>query len=109
MNLPILLLVLPYSVISILINGKSDQKSLVLSLDSDTSNIVPNPESRSQVRNKRMTSNVELIAFKVESNIRYRYSRTHVTSHVRNKDDKSQEVTFQVILPETAFISKFTM
>ncbi|CAL8143934.1 unnamed protein product [Orchesella dallaii] len=52
----------------------------------------------------------EIYSFRIESDIKYRYSRTYVTSRVANKDPtKAQEVTFSVVLPETAFISKFIM
>lgn len=47
---------------------------------------------------------------KINSDIKYRYSRTHVSSSVANRDPSaSQEITFNVVLPETAFISKFVM
>ncbi len=54
-------------------------------------------------------SAVEYRKFYVESEIVSRYSTTRVTSVVRNGDDVSQELSFQVQLPETAFVSRFTM
>lgn len=48
--------------------------------------------------------------FLVHSDIRFRYSRTKVTSNVVNPSfDLSDEVKFDIRLPDTAFISKFSM
>ncbi len=47
--------------------------------------------------------------FHVESQIVNRYSTTTVTSVVFNGGNVSQELAFQVQLPEAAFISNFTM
>ncbi|CAG7716949.1 unnamed protein product [Allacma fusca] len=59
---------------------------------------------------KKDVSKPEIRSFQIHSNIRYRYCRTYVTSRVANPNaEQSQEVTFRVVLPETAFISKFTM
>ena len=52
----------------------------------------------------------EIYSFHIESNIRFRYSRTHITSRIVNRNSiQSSEARFHVILPETAFISKFLM
>lgn len=45
----------------------------------------------------------------IQSNVRNRFANTTVASKVRNLAQKSQEVTFSVVLPETAFISGFIM
>lgn len=45
----------------------------------------------------------------VNSLVQYRYAHTVVSSRVANPANKSQEVTFAVVLPETAFISSFAM
>ncbi len=47
--------------------------------------------------------------FRVEGQIVNRYSTTTVTSVVFNSADVSQELSFRVQLPDTAFISNFTM
>lgn len=52
---------------------------------------------------------IEYRKFHVESEIVSRYSTTAITSVVLNNDDVSRELSFQVQLPETAFISNFTM
>ena len=49
-------------------------------------------------------------SFHIHSDIQYRYSRTKVQSTVVNPSTReSHEVAFQVTLPDTAFISKFSM
>ncbi|KAK3926710.1 Inter-alpha-trypsin inhibitor heavy chain H4 [Frankliniella fusca] len=45
----------------------------------------------------------------VNSTVQYRYAHTVVSSRVANPANISQEVTFSVVLPETAFISSFAM
>eukprot|EP00095_Tigriopus_kingsejongensis_P007343 maker-scaffold589_size129586-snap-gene-0.49 protein:Tk07343 transcript:maker-scaffold589_size129586-snap-gene-0.49-mRNA-1 annotation:"inter-alpha-trypsin inhibitor heavy chain h4-like" len=45
----------------------------------------------------------------VQSDIRYRYATTLVTSQVRNSEEEAREVFLSVILPETAFISRFAI
>lgn len=45
----------------------------------------------------------------VQTDIRYRYATTLVTSQVRNSEEEAREVFLSVILPETAFISRFAI
>ncbi|KAF2887611.1 hypothetical protein ILUMI_18562 [Ignelater luminosus] len=45
----------------------------------------------------------------IQSNVRNRFANTTVVSKVRNLAHKSQEATFSIVLPETAFISGFIM
>ncbi|KAF2887279.1 hypothetical protein ILUMI_18894 [Ignelater luminosus] len=45
----------------------------------------------------------------VKSNISNRFAHTTITSRVKNSATKSQEATFSIVLPETAFISRFCM
>ena len=55
-------------------------------------------------------SNQPYIAlFHLHADIEYRYSRTHVTSIVVNPNGTNSEVNFSVYLPNTAFISNFSM
>ena len=49
-------------------------------------------------------------SFRIHSDIQFRFSRTKVQSIIVNPSaNKSHEVTFQLTLPDTAFISKFSM
>jgi hypothetical protein len=50
-----------------------------------------------------------MYSLRVESRIKSRYARTVVSSRLANPANKSQEVFFSVVLPETAFISGFLM
>ncbi|XP_074054311.1 inter-alpha-trypsin inhibitor heavy chain H4-like isoform X2 [Macrotis lagotis] len=45
----------------------------------------------------------------MDSRITSRFAHTTITSHVVNKAEQAQEVTFQVEIPQTAFISNFSM
>ena len=47
--------------------------------------------------------------FHVTSDIVTRYAYTQIRSVVLNSADSSKELSFRVQLPETAFISNFTM
>ncbi|XP_021949887.1 inter-alpha-trypsin inhibitor heavy chain H3 isoform X1 [Folsomia candida] len=71
------------------------------------------PMTPSYRRKRAITTRLispEIYSVKINSDIKYRYSRTHVSSSVANRDPSaSQEITFNVVLPETAFISKFVM
>ena len=61
---------------------------------------------------KRQDSGVSDITYKqlhVDSLIVSRYAVTTVTSVVRNDAEASKELDFRVQLPETAFISNFSM
>ncbi|XP_023955028.2 inter-alpha-trypsin inhibitor heavy chain H3 [Bicyclus anynana] len=46
---------------------------------------------------------------RVRSEVALRYARTSVITHVANPDSRPQEATFRMLLPDTAFISGFTM
>ncbi|XP_052747595.1 inter-alpha-trypsin inhibitor heavy chain H4 isoform X5 [Bicyclus anynana] len=52
---------------------------------------------------------VKMTEMRVRSEIALRYARTSVITHVTNPDSRSQEATFRMLLPETAFIAGFTM
>ena len=45
----------------------------------------------------------------IESKISLRYAETRVESEMQNPESFAQEITFSMILPETAFISNFSM
>ena len=47
--------------------------------------------------------------FHIESTIVARYATTRITSVVLNDASISQELSFQIQLPETGFISSFSM
>ncbi|XP_069668859.1 inter-alpha-trypsin inhibitor heavy chain H4-like [Periplaneta americana] len=51
----------------------------------------------------------QIYSLHVLSNIHYRYAHTSVSSEIANPANISQEVTFNMILPETAFISGFSI
>lgn len=45
----------------------------------------------------------------IKSEIKSRYATTFVTSKIANPASKAQEVVYQITIPESAFISNFTM
>ena len=47
--------------------------------------------------------------FHVTSKIQLRFASTEVLSHMRNPSSQPQEVTFEIRLPEKAFIHGFSM
>jgi len=47
--------------------------------------------------------------FHVVSNIQFRYAQTLVKSYVKNPSSSSQEVSFTAVIPDSAFISNFSM
>ncbi|CAG0912490.1 unnamed protein product [Notodromas monacha] len=50
-----------------------------------------------------------VLYLKTRSSIKYRYAVTETVSKVLNPDSKSNEIVFSLTLPESAFISKFSM
>ena len=46
---------------------------------------------------------------KIDSTIQFRYARTVVQSYIKNPSNLAKEAGFNFILPETAFISNFSM
>ena len=58
---------------------------------------------------KRQVLDITYKQFHVDSLIVSRYAVTTVTSVVRNDADESKELDFRVQLPDTAFISNFSM
>ncbi|XP_039765779.1 inter-alpha-trypsin inhibitor heavy chain H4-like isoform X2 [Pararge aegeria] len=52
---------------------------------------------------------IELTEMRVRSEVALRYARTSVITHVHNPDTRPQEASFHMLLPDTAFISGFTM
>ncbi|CAC5406716.1 unnamed protein product [Mytilus coruscus] len=55
------------------------------------------------------SNNLEITSLHVQSDIRYRFATTLVTSTVANNDNKSVEAKFDVTLPDAAFITEFVM
>ncbi len=47
--------------------------------------------------------------FLVRSDVQFRYARTVVQSYVENPASRAQMVTFSVVIPDTAFVSNFSM
>nr|XP_026484892.1 inter-alpha-trypsin inhibitor heavy chain H3-like [Vanessa tameamea] len=52
---------------------------------------------------------IKLTKMQVNSEVSLRYAHTAVVTYVRNPSRRSQQTTFHVLLPETAFISGFVM
>ncbi|XP_039765777.1 inter-alpha-trypsin inhibitor heavy chain H4-like isoform X2 [Pararge aegeria] len=52
---------------------------------------------------------IKLTEMRVRSEVALRYARTSVITHVINPDMRPQEASFHMLLPDTAFISGFTM
>ncbi len=52
---------------------------------------------------------VEVYSLKVDCTVTSRFAHTAMTSEALNEANTSQEITFEVELPKTAFISNFSM
>ena len=62
-----------------------------------------------QIVKSRQTLKAKTTRLHIESHISLRYAETRVQSEMQNPDSSAQEITFSMILPETAFISNFSM
>merc|ERR1719158_903542 len=63
----------------------------------------------SETRDPSQIQEPEISSFHVTSRIQYRYSRTLIRSQIRNPDTEAQLVEFAVVIPDSAFISNFSM
>ena len=52
---------------------------------------------------------IKLTEMLVQSEVSLRYAHTAVVTHVRNPASRSQQASFHVLLPDTAFITGFVM
>ncbi|XP_008942939.1 PREDICTED: inter-alpha-trypsin inhibitor heavy chain H4-like, partial [Merops nubicus] len=52
---------------------------------------------------------VEIYSLRVDSKVTSRFAHTVITSKIVNRANESREVTFEVELPKTAFITNFSM
>merc|ERR1711910_266596 len=55
------------------------------------------------------TEALEIIKFHITSEVQFRYAKTVVESAVRNPDTVAQLASFAVVIPDSAFISAFSM
>merc|ERR1719191_2217478 len=69
----------------------------------------PQSLSQSEEGKKERSYQVELTKFHVNSTIRFRYSKTVVTALYRNPGTEANKAVFTMVLPESAFISNFSM
>ena len=62
-----------------------------------------------QVLEKIQVKPIEITKFHINSTIQFRYATTHVVSHVKNPGTAPNNADFTIILPDSAFISNFSM
>jgi len=90
-----------------------------LVIPSTTTTATPNttttsaaPDITTTTPDKRSSGNsqqTEISRFHVISNIQLRYARTVVESQIKNPDTEAQKADFAVVIPDSAFISNFSM
>lgn len=68
----------------------------------------PQPQSTSSKEDEEVAP-VILTKFHVNSTIRFRYSRTEVMAYYKNPGTKSNKAVFNMVIPQSAFISNFSM
>ncbi|KAK4880127.1 hypothetical protein RN001_008273 [Aquatica leii] len=85
-------------------------------MDGDQSLVVSSTEAVPEKENgkegkpvAKIPSVPQIYEMHIRSDIKNRFSHTTVTSKVRNFADKAQEAVFNIVLPETAYISGFIM
>ncbi|KAF5307804.1 hypothetical protein FQR65_LT06676 [Abscondita terminalis] len=101
-----------FYVLSLLISAFLIEPIISAPLDGDQALVVSSTESapEKEVRYTTVKQNVpQIYEMRIVSNIKNRFSHTSVTSKVRNYADKAQEAVFNIVLPETAYISGFIM
>ncbi|CAG4963388.1 unnamed protein product [Parnassius apollo] len=83
------------------------QETLVITKSDDGG--TASDASSTVVTTEEPNAPIKLTEMKVRSEITMRYAHTAIVTHVNNPAKRSQEATFRVLLPETAFISGFVM
>uniref|UniRef100_G3VM17 Inter-alpha-trypsin inhibitor heavy chain H3 n=1 Tax=Sarcophilus harrisii TaxID=9305 RepID=G3VM17_SARHA len=78
--------------------------SLVLLSGLGTSHFLINP-----LRNNRVVDGIEIYSTKINCKVTSRFAHNVVTTRAVNRADTAKEVSFDVELPKTAFITNFTM
>ena len=68
----------------------------------------PQPQSTS-TEEEEVVAPVILTKFHVNSTIRFRYSRTEVMAYYKNPGTKANKAVFNMVIPQSAFISNFSM
>ena len=68
----------------------------------------PQPQSTSS-EEEEVVAPVILTKFHVNSTIRFRYSRTEVMAYYKNPGTKANKAVFNMVIPQSAFISNFSM
>ena len=75
-----------------------------------TTVVVPTTESTTELNQPNFLGFKPIISrLHVRSDIRFRYARTVVQSYVKNPYVTSERAEFEIVLPEDAFISNFTI
>merc|ERR1712119_229882 len=69
----------------------------------------PQPQSTRTEEDDEVVAPVILTKFHVNSTIRFRYSRTEVMAYYKNPGIKSNKAVFNMVIPQSAFISNFSM
>ncbi|XP_074139618.1 inter-alpha-trypsin inhibitor heavy chain H3 isoform X3 [Sminthopsis crassicaudata] len=78
--------------------------SLVLLAGLGTSHFLINP-----LRNNRVVDGIEIYSTKINCKVTSRFAHNVVTTRAVNRADTAKEISFDVELPKTAFITNFTM
>jgi uncharacterized protein YegL len=71
---------------------------------------IPASSLRNEVSSNEPQRPPKIVDVDIRSDVQFRYAKTVVKSYIKNPSvSKSQEVTFNMVLPDTAFISNFTI
>ncbi|XP_072935766.1 inter-alpha-trypsin inhibitor heavy chain H4-like isoform X2 [Epargyreus clarus] len=82
------------------------QETLVVSRAEESTTTAP---PASEATSEEPTAPVKMTEMDVKSRVSLRYAHTAVVARVRNPAARAQETSFRMLLPDTAFISGFTM
>jgi len=73
----------------------------------------PTPRPATESSDERIAAPPErppiITQFRVRSDVQFRYAKTVAESYVKNPNVVAGEVTFELVLPDTAFVSNFSM
>merc|ERR1712130_610443 len=84
-------------------------QSLVVTTTTISTTSTPTITTTTTTEKLMATEPLEMTKFHIKSEIQFRYARTVVESTVTNPDTVAQLASFALVIPDSAFISTFSM
>merc|ERR1712088_1135603 len=91
------------------IPASSSKSTATVTIESTTTPTITTPSTTTTTEKQVATEPLETTKFHIKSEVQFRYARTVVESTVSNPDAVAQVASFALVIPDSAFISAFSM